>query len=613
MKSICIQIFLMTAVAITTKCQSIDTTLLLDNITISQNRLTFPVLEAVRNIDIITKEDIASLPVFNIPELLQYVGAVDIRRRGVNGVQSDAGIRGGTFNQVQILINGVKMNDPQTGHHMMNLPVALADVERIEIVKGPAARVYGQNAFSGAINIITKQADDKEVSIRAGFSLGSFATIGNDVSISIPTAQYDQTISLSRIGSDGYRYNTDYGINNLYYQGNLNGIGNGLKLNAGFTERKFGANGFYANEAFVDQYEEVTTSYAALTTTFVTDKLAITPRLSWRHNVDHYVFLRDDPSFFMNSHTGNTYNGELHASYSNGLGLTGAGLDISNETLVSNNLGDRSRVIMGFFLEHKFSFLDDRVTVIPGAYANKITDRDLKIYPGIDVAYHIHNGLNVFATANWSDRIPTYTNLYYSSRSEQGNENLLAESATAIEVGVKHNTTWSNITVSLWRRDNKNLIDWAKDSVNQEKWLALNFNQVNMTGLDLTSKFKFANLISEDRGVDLTVDYSYINAKIVDNKEIALSRYALDNLRHQLIAGATAELISDHVYIAAFARAYDRVSLENYTVFDTKLMYRSTSFDAFFAVNNLGDKIYRETNLVPMPGRWYSVGLQFKP
>jgi len=592
---------------------SIDTSLLMDDVVIAQNRISLPVSETARNVDVITKEDIAALPVLNIPELLQYTGGLDIRRRGVNGVQSDAGIRGGTFNQVQILINGVKMNDPQTGHHMMNLPVSLEDVERIEIIKGPAARIYGQNAFSGVINIITKIAKTDELAVRVGIGLSSFETFNADVNVTIPGDTYEQSVTFSRIGSEGYRYNTDYGINTVYYQSRLKGVGsNGIQLQAGYTDRKFGANGFYANEAFTEQYEEVTTSFVSATTLLTTGQFTIRPRMSYRHNVDSYVFLRDNPSFFMNEHTGNTYNGELHVTHSNTLGATGFGIDISRETLVSNNLGDRARNIFGIFLEHRLTMMNDKLSITPGLYANKISERDLKVYPGIDVGYEVRKGLNLFATANWSDRIPTYTNLYYSSRTEQGNENLVAESATSLELGVKHQTANSNISASVWHRDNSNLIDWAKDSLQQEKWLALNFNRVKMTGLDLNTKWIIRDAISKRRDVQLTADYTYINAQIEDNSEIAVSRYALDNLRHQVIAGVQLEVMPKYLYLNINQRYLDRVSLADYHLTDMKLTYRSATFEAFVAVSNLFDTVYRETNLVPMPGRWFGVGMRMR-
>ena len=129
----------------------------LPNIKIQENRLEVPFSESARSLEIITKNEIKYLPVDNINELLQYIGGVDIRRRGPNGVQADLSFRGSTFEQVLVLINGVKVIDPQTGHHVMNLPIDLDIIERIEIVKGPASTLYGSEAVGGLINIITKK------------------------------------------------------------------------------------------------------------------------------------------------------------------------------------------------------------------------------------------------------------------------------------------------------------------------------------------------------------------------------------------------------------------------------------------------------------------------
>ena len=590
----------------------IDTSFLIDDIIISQNRLSAPLSENARNIQIIEREEINDLPATNIPELLQYMGAVDIRRRGINGVQADAGIRGSTFNQVLILVNGVRMTDPQTGHHMMNLPVALEDVERIEVIKGPAARIYGMNAMAGAINIITKVQESEELKVTAGASISAFETVGLNVSASLNNKIIDQTLSLSRQGSEGYRYNTDYNINTAFYQANIHtGALMPVSVQAGFTEREFGANGFYANEAFIDQYEEVRTGFVSATTTFISGDFVIKPRASWRTNKDDYVFLRQNPSFFMNNHKGNSYIGELHASYNSKIGVSGFGVDYTKETLESNNLGERERDILGIFLEHRIKLLDDKLGITAGAYGNKVSDFDFKIYPGVDVYYKINQKLNLFATANWSDRIPTYTNLYYSSRTEQGNENLVAESATAYEVGAKYNTSALNITLSVFLRNNSNLIDWYKDSTSQEKWLIRNFNEVNMSGIDLNTTVDVAQTIGVDHNIKANINYTYINAEVIDNADIAVSRYALDNLSQQLLVGLQFDILKDKVNLNTNVRYLERVSLDNYSLLDIKLNYTGANFGAWISANNVMDQEYRETNLVPMPGRWFGVGVRF--
>jgi vitamin B12 transporter len=587
---------------------NIDTSLLIEDITIQQNRINTPLSESARFINIVTKEEIEKLPVTSISELLQYTGAIDIRRRGVNGVQADAGIRGSTFNQILILINGVRMSDPQTGHHMMNLPIALEDVERIEVIKGPAARIFGMNAMAGAINIITKNNHYDGFKMKAGVTISDFETFGLNISAHIPGSVLSQSLSLTRQGSEGYRYNTDYNINTAYYQADIHLSQNApIQLQAGFTEREFGANGFYANESFKDQYEEVRTGFLSATTTINKGNLLIKPRLSWRTNKDEYVFLRKNPSFFMNEHRSNSYIAELHSTYLSRYGETGLGLDFNRETLSSNNLGERKRTILGIFIEQRMHFINDKLSATIGFYGNQVSDNNFKIYPGIDLSYKLSPNMNLFATANWSDRIPTYTNLYYTSSSEQGNENLVSESSASFEVGGKFNVHNLSITLSAFKRTNSNLIDWAKDSTSQEKWLALNFNEVNMLGTDFSLKY----VVSESRGINLKVDYTYINAEIIDDAAIAVSRYALDNLSQQLIAGLDIDILPKKLSLHTNYRYLDRVSLEDYQLIDMKLSYKGSNFNAFINANNVLDTEYRETNLVPMPGRWFGIGFQF--
>ena len=142
----------------------------LKEVIITSSRIDLPFKQNSRTINVISSDQIKNSAATNVVDLLQQVAGVDIRRRGTAGSQADLYIRGGGFDQTLLLIDGIKMDDAQTGHHTMNAALPIEVIERIEIIKGPAARVFGQNAFTGAINIVTKKnlSDTVSVNVEAG-------------------------------------------------------------------------------------------------------------------------------------------------------------------------------------------------------------------------------------------------------------------------------------------------------------------------------------------------------------------------------------------------------------------------------------------------------------
>ena len=226
----------------------------LDSITITSTAIELPFKKNSRTITLISSEVIKQSPATNLAELLQQEAGIDVRRQGINGMQADLYIRGGSFDQTLILIDGIKVEDPQTGHHTLNMALPIEVIERVEIIKGPAARVFGQNAFTGAINIVTKSNADTVNSV--GYKLGSYnqqqasGTLGTNL---------DNTTLIAHASvntSDGYRYNTDFENQNYFVKGRFNTTTNPIDVVGYFSERKFGANQFYAVQSGYDQYEE---------------------------------------------------------------------------------------------------------------------------------------------------------------------------------------------------------------------------------------------------------------------------------------------------------------------------------------------------------------------
>ena len=234
----------------------------LEEVILSSNRLETPLTQNSKTINIITADQIQKSGVTHLVDLLQQVGGVDIQRRGTGPTQADLKIRGGTFDQTLLLIDGIKLDDAQTGHHTLNFLPPPQMVARIEIIKGPAARAYGQNAFTGAINIVTKTEAPKTLSI--DLQHGSYDQTNGSLYIGDTTEKTSVIGFVSKNTSDGYRYNSDYNHNQYFVKSSFNRHKTPLHMITSFSDRKFGANGFYASPSAVDQYEETQGSLVSL-------------------------------------------------------------------------------------------------------------------------------------------------------------------------------------------------------------------------------------------------------------------------------------------------------------------------------------------------------------
>ena len=265
----------------------------LDSITIKSSRIDLPFKENSRTISIITSETINESPATNLVELLQQEAGIDVRRQGIYGMQSDLYVRGGGFDQTLLLIDGIKVEDPQTGHHTLNIALPLEVIKRIEIIKGPAARIFGQNAFTGAINIVTKS--NESIKNNAGFQLGSYNQQHAATTLGTRVGTTSLMGHASVNSSEGYRYNTDFNNQNFFVKSSFNTAANPIEVLATFSERKFGGNQFYAIDA-KEQYEETQSSLVGVSTTLQKGNLKLSPQLYWKRNQDMYLYIRNNPS-----------------------------------------------------------------------------------------------------------------------------------------------------------------------------------------------------------------------------------------------------------------------------------------------------------------------------
>ncbi|WP_298882505.1 TonB-dependent receptor [uncultured Polaribacter sp.] len=577
----------------------------LKEVIITSSRIDLPFKENSRTINVISSDQIKNSAATNVVDLLQQVAGVDIRRRGTAGSQADLYIRGGGFDQTLLLIDGIKMDDAQTGHHTMNAALPIEVIERIEIIKGPAARVFGQNAFTGAINIVTKKNLSDTVSVNA--EAGSFGQLNGSVTVGKEFKNSSIIAHVGALTSDGYRDNSDYKNYSYFFKGVFNKNKQPIEVLANFFDKKFGAQNFYTPTSWgFNEYEETQSSLLGVSTTFKGENLKITPRIYWKRGQDIFQLKRDDPSFYRNLHITNKVGVETNAAYTSNLGTTGFGVDISRVFISSNNLGNRNRTMANLFLEHRFKLADDKLDITPGVAVTYFSDFKFHAFPGLDIGYQLSDNFKAYGNLGVTYRIPTYTDLYYNDSSTSGNPNLKPEEAFAQELGLKYNSERISTSIAIFNRNATNLIDFVKPDVAATKFVATNLAEVNTKGFEFNTDYHFK--IKEFKQT-LSFSYNFLDDNILDqNKD--LSRYSLNTLKHQFITRFASKLFKNVRQNIIYKHA-ERTVGTSYNVWDASVIVDVNKLSFTLTANNIFNADYIESGFVPMPPSNVLFGLRY--
>jgi iron complex outermembrane receptor protein len=575
----------------------------LDPVVVTASRTPEHLSKTGKSVSIITREDIEALPVNSIPELLETISGVDVRQRGVHGVQADVSIRGSSFEQTLILVDGVNVNDAQTGHHNLDLPINLEDIERIEVVKGPASRIYGHNALAGVINIITREADHSTVGGYAKYGDYDYCDVGAHGVVS--TGNISNRASASRRSSTGHieKENTDFDINSFSYKGTVNRQNQKITVSLGYSDKEFGAYRFYS-DTFPNQREKTETLLAYTSAHLKMEDLEVMPRVFWRrHDDDFKIEIQDH--WYRNEHQTDARGVQLDSRFTSELGTTAVSGEITFEDLESSNLGDHNRQRSGIFLEHRF-YPFQELTFSVGASAVHYSHWGWELWPGGEFSAELSDGLNWFGSIERSFRIPTYTELYYYTPANKGNPDLKPEQAWAYETGIRWQDKGVGANFSVFRRDENDLIDWSRAS-KQEPWKARNVAENTTQGLEIgfdlyPDAFWGKKLVSA-----VNMAYTYLDSDW-DSGELD-SKYVLDHLRHQLVASIILDWF-DTLTQAVIVRYEERMFGDSHVVVDTRFAYKSHRYEVFLDVANLFDEQYVESGFSPMPGRWVIGGVK---
>lgn len=576
----------------------------LDPVVVTGSRIPYHLSESPCSVSVITREEIAILPADNISDILKYMSGVDVRQRGAHGVQADVRIRGGSHEQTLIMIDGVNISDPQTGHHNMDLPVNLNDIERIEIVKGPAARIYGPNAVGGVINIITRDANSNSFGGHGAYGEYGYYDMGAHAALS--SDKVSGRLSASRRYSSGYLEgkDTDFDIKTINYKGILKSGSNKFRLGMGFTDKDFGAYKFYS-DTFPDQREKTETFLLYSNAELKMADVEVMPRIHWRRHKDEFK-ININGVWNLNDHRTDVFGAQINTLIISELGATSIGGEAELEDMESSSLGDHNRGRQAVFLEHRF-YPSDRLAIGMGASAVHYSSWGWEYWPGADMSIELTDGLTWFTSFEKSFRVPTYTELYYFTPANQGNPDLKPEKAWTGETGLRWLTGGITADFSLFYRDSEDVIDWSRRP-GETAWQARNIATVRTKGGEVGVTFYPKSFFNTKWLSSVGIAYTYLDSdRSTQGME---SKYALDYLRHQLNGSVVFTWLSSLKQVIK-ARYGKRMVGDNYTVVDTRLTYTLSNYELFLEATNLFNEKYVESGFTPMPDRWIIGGVKF--
>lgn len=617
----------------------------LEEVEVTGSRVPLTVSQAARIVTVLDREAIAAAPVQSINDLLKYAAGVDVRQRGDMGVQTDISIRGGTFDQITILLNGINICDPQTGHNAADFPVELSEIERIEVLEGPAGRVYGTSSLVGAINIVTRIAKDSGAEVFADG--GSYGYFNGGAIVSHVRNGLSNQVSGSYSRSDGFsrskagNLNADFKYARLFYQGRYENDQVDVRWHAGFTNKDYGANTFYSTLSD-EQFEHVRKHYTAVQAETKGNVYHFKPSVYWNRSDDRFEFYRGMPEKSpFNYHQTDVYGVNLNNYIQTFLGKTAFGAEFRNEGVRSTSLGEPlnspvkvpgadadftlglNRTNLSFHLEHNIVLR--RFTLSAGVIAVKNTGNEMKFrfYPGVDASYQFARDWKVYASYNTSLRMPTFTELYYSVGGHKADKYLKPEEMQAVEVGVKYLRPGIRGTLSLYRYHGTDMIDWIKDisQGDDAPWQSVNHAVINTMGAEASVLVDIRELMQRDAFVrSVNVSYSYIDQDKETTPNLQ-SKYALEYLRHKFVAQVNFKiwkLLEMNVSyrwqdrMGNYQKGNSMMPYEPYSLVDARLSWNAPQYKIYVEGNNLLNKTYYDHGNIPQPGIWVRAGASYR-
>lgn len=563
-----------------------------ETVTVTASRLPAEAAAPRRTV-VLEREEIARLPVGSVQELVAQLAGASLMRRGPLGAQADVMLRGATFEQVAVLVDGVRVNDPQTGHFHLDLGVDLDAVERVEVTLGPGSAVHGPDAFGGTIAITTAAPSALRARIVGGrhglWQAGAALPLGSGA-----------WLSASRVSHDGYRPGTELDATRATLGWRGNAAGWAVRTTLGAEDKAFGAWAHYSSR-FPNEWERTGTALWTLAASRPLGTLGLSLRAGARQHRDHFVLDRARPDWYRNRHR--TRSGSLQATLDGeAAGVRWlAGVEGEVQAIASTRLGDHQRDGVAAFAEGSRRL--GRVLLSAQVRGDRTSDWGWELDPGFGAELDLGRGVALSVHRGRSFRQPSFTDLHYVSPATMGNPALRPEHAWSDEALLRLPVRRTLVELSVFRRDARDLIDYLRgdDGV----FRAANHARVVTRGGEATLALPPWRALAATR-----VWASWLDSEV--DVDPARSRYALSHPRAE--AGASTHVaLPGGVAAGVSWRWRDPRTGSSYSLLDARLsreLGRGLSLEV--AVTNLLGTRYEELDGIPMPGRWVTAALAWR-
>ena len=536
----------------------------------------------------------APLAFHQIEDYLRTDSSVDIQQRGGGGIMADVSIRGASFEQTLVLVNGFRMDSAETAHFNLDLPIPLLTVERIDVLHGAGSTLYGSDAIGGVVDVRTMAPAGTGFRLKTG--AGSFGENEQAAIGSIVKKNWSDVLAGDREFSTGFMADRDYRTENASNELRFrSALGHSDLLFAG-DDRAYGANQFYGPYV---SWERTKGWFAALTQQFNSNTQV---SAAYRRHSDIYVLERDDPEEYKNQHIDDGFEGAVRDQRVLAKNLTlASGLEEDTDRIDSTNLGQHGRNRGAGYAAVEW-LQPARGSLSLGA-REEVFDGGLAVFsPMISATRWLSSKTILHASIGHGFRIPTYLDLYYSDPSTLGNPNLKPESAWNFDAGV----SWFPkpevaATITAFYSRQHDTIDYTRAS-EADPWQASNLSGVRFKGVEASVTWQprstehlmlsWTNLVGAQSALhslqsEYVFNYPVNNARIDWTQQV--SRQVLLNTR------------------LGFVQRFEKTP---YAVWDVSLARPQGRVRPYLQMTNLTDTGYVEIVNVRMPPRGFVGGFE---